>query len=94
MGRCVLTMKQRLKSNNPQNNSGLCQYVISVRKTSAVHITHIKITISTTDNYYHRRRRTHSSSLITASLVLFLMCSALARYDAKELVAFLMNRVN
>ena len=26
------------KSNNPQNNSGLCQYVISVRKTSAVYI--------------------------------------------------------
>ena len=26
------------RSNNPQNNSGLCQYVISVPKTSAVHM--------------------------------------------------------
>ena len=36
------------KSNNPQNNSGLLQYVISVHKTSAIHI---KIMISATDNY-------------------------------------------
>ena len=26
------------KSNNPKNNSGLCRYVISVRKTSAIHM--------------------------------------------------------
>ena len=51
------------KSNNSQN-SGLCHYVISVRKTSAIHM---KIIISTPDNYYHRRRGTHLQSLITAS---------------------------
>ena len=60
MGRDLLTIKQR----NQITNSGLCRYVISVCKTSAIHM---KIIISTTDNYYHRRRGTHLQSLITAS---------------------------
>ena len=47
----LLAKHRAKKSNNPQNNSGLCEYnVISVRQTSAVRI---DIMISTTDNYYH-----------------------------------------
>ena len=46
--RMSLANHKAKKSNNPQNNSGLSQYVISVHKTSAVHI---KIMISVTDNY-------------------------------------------
>ena len=34
----TLTNHKTKKSNNPQNKSGLCQYVITVRKTSAVHM--------------------------------------------------------
>ena len=84
MSNLALINHKAKKSNNPKNNSGLWKYVISARKTSAVHITDIKILISTTDNYYHRRPKTHSSSLITASWVLFIMLYALVRYDAKE----------
>ena len=41
------------KSNNPENTSGHCQYVIYFHKTSAIHI---KIMISTTDNYYQAQQ--------------------------------------
>ena len=46
-------------SNNPQKNSGLCRYVTSVCKTSAVHL---KLMISATDssNKLYHKRRTHS----------------------------------
>ena len=55
MGRRLLTIEQR--NQIIRNSSGFCQYVTSVRITSAVHI---EIIISATENYYHRRRRTHS----------------------------------
>ena len=45
------------KSDNPLSNNGLCQYVASVCKMSAIHM---KIVILTTDNYYHRCHRMHS----------------------------------
>ena len=51
MGPQLVNNKAR-KSIHPQNNSALCNFVISVCKTSAVHI---KIMISATDSYYHRR---------------------------------------
>ena len=50
------TIKQGNQILHRTIDSGLCQYVISVWKTSGVHI---KLMISATDNYYHRRR-THS----------------------------------
>ena len=62
---CLNHKAKKSNTCNPQNNSGLCQYVTSVRKTSAVHI---KIMISITDNFYDRHHRTNSKSLITAMI--------------------------